>query len=336
MIHLFPHHLRTSTVSALCRGMAGDYSAWPLLRDALQDAGAEPAELAPVYMLGVMLDKEDDEAVLAWAECVGGERGRHVCAFVEFDRAVCNHDWTLKPRLNCGACNAKTRIWEKNIDEDGIATWDPEIRSWVPKPFSPNAVDWHRGFIRSLTCSWSDWLAHHGRLYWNAGQRVPCKKCGGRKVLEQSSAFGDCKVACLCGSGMIPRPLVEEVECRHDFPEGDGRWFPEACPSCSGTGRIHRSVLDTVQPLECVRLSSVSEALLQMDTGTMTLRGTAASGAYRFTRMKCPTCGGAAVVNTGMAPHDYARCPGCNGTNRWQCEAWTGLVFEMAEEPRGR
>ena len=94
--------------------------------------------------------------------------------------------------------------------------------------------DWSRGFIESLTCTAEAWFGDDRapglceRLWWDAGQTVPCGACGGRKGLS--------------------------VYERGEY--GPNRYF-EDCPTCHGSGELPRPIPTTAVPLRKLTLSTM-------------------------------------------------------------------------------
>lgn len=161
-------------------------------------------------------------------------------------------------------------------------------------------TQWSRGFISSLTISWSDWLAHHAALYWHPEQRVECPKCK--------------------GSGRAP--FANEWQCWTCGTEGKRG---------AASGTVPRPFVATAQPLELVRLTTWPHPRQRRDYSTeiVTDEGT-------FRRVKCAACDGTAVIpSPSGARHAYVQCPKCDGgrfpPNRWTCDKWKGLEFAMPE-----
>ncbi len=129
-----------------------------------------------------------------------------------------------------------------------------------------------RGFIGSVSASWSDWLAHHETLYYHSWQRVECPKC-----LLWEQCFGlklprDGSYKCECGgTGTIPRPIMEKRKCgrctdgwvTHRIWHGPSADDDEQstsssrCEHCGGSGSALANVLDTAQPIQEVRLTTL-------------------------------------------------------------------------------
>jgi len=85
--------------------------------------------------------------------------------------------------------------------------------------------EYRRGFIDSITISWSDFLRHHERLFWSPRQTVECSKCK--------------------GSGRAP--FANEWQCWTCGKQGIRG---------AASGRIHRLFVPTAQPIETVWLTT--------------------------------------------------------------------------------
>lgn len=335
MIDLIPAHLRTTNVTGLLANMeaTGDYSPWPLLRDALMDAGAQDADLAPVYRLAIQLEPENDEWRLEWARCVGGERGRLVQLGIELQHR--GYD-TSRPELILLANGGKWSDWPIV----GYCQNLPTHRHIAPIG-SPHFT-FRRGFVESITCSWSDWLTHSPRLFWHPAQTVECPECRGTTYRDANRANFRCRD---CTDGRVPRPLVEEVECPNKPWKQPGlsgpTCFTNKCKTCSGRGRMSQCVLSTCQPITEVTLTT--HPLARPDQGRRVHETIASRSEYfvvdgdgRFDRVKCPTCDGGPSGNRFGAMMIRASCHACRGEplNSWSCEAWPGIRFKMPQGDR--
>lgn len=175
-------------------------------------------------------------------------------------------------------------------------------------------TQWSRGFISSLTISWSDWLAHHAALYWHPEQRVECPKCK--------------------GSGRAP--FANEWQCWTCGTEGKRG---------AASGTVPRPFVATAQPLELMRLTTLDgQEAVDSATRMFTMEGEEGPRDYRFDRVKCPTCDGRGynrwtdmyvdgVRQYNDAPGNTVECPDCHGIplNCWTCDKWPGLEFTMPE-----
>lgn len=217
----------------------------------------------------------------------------------------------------------------------GLVRGMTEARDYAPWPLLRDALNDAEATGEELA------KAMHAWLYWHPRQaaEVPCPDCNRPAYCES------CKDR---HRVTVPRPLVEEVECPAcwsgmQWPAGREPGGPtppwEGCSRCSGSGRIHRSVLATCQPLEVVRLTTWPG-----DEPWHQQSYTVAVGPITFTRLKCPTCDGRGqYTRIGVLGPSRERdrkyrpperCPDCRGTppNRWTCEAWPEIVFEMPDE----
>lgn len=82
-----------------------------------------------------------------------------------------------------------------------------------------------RGFVSSVTCTATDWLAHADALLWHPEQTVPCEKCGGK----------------------------------WRSPEIDVEVVDRSCPGCKGKGTVPRPCPPTAQPITRVVLTDLTD-----------------------------------------------------------------------------
>lgn len=181
--------------------------------------------------------------------------------------------WSPAQKVECPKCKGEAETPSKELSL-GIAKYDPcECRTGrIPRPMT---------------------------------RKMRCGKCNGSRTIEQPSAFGDCKVACSCG-----------------------------------TGYTEQHISATCQPLERIAVSEIHPShIIEWGGGnvmTFVLLAGHNGTQYRFTRMKCRTCEGRGRVDAHMNGEDIIPrgvCPSCHGAtpNEWECDAWPGVVFEMPE-----
>lgn len=210
-------------------------------------------------------------------------------------------------KCECNGCQLRRR--EREIEKD-----NPHL--WIPIQFRQFGSP-RRGWLDSITLSWQDFLRHERDLIWSPAATDECPKCSGT------------------GSSSLPKMYATELRCRECEIDDPKRGLV-------GTGRIHRPMPATAQPIRGCRITSYDQ-IPTVDSGvldgqqewTITLRGTGRES-YTFSRVKCPTCDGTgdveqAATDTRMQGVFYRSCPTCHGTplNSWTCPEWPSVVFEM-------
>lgn len=125
-------------------------------------------------------------------------------------------------------------------------------------------IEWSRGFLSTLTCSWADWLRVAPEIAWGP---VPCKACGGTgngrhydPMEIEAIDEGGCS-AC-AGRGWTP-PTMVCPECKdHPGKHGPDMYLQHyACLTCKGSRRVPRPMPPTAQPVSRVRLTTVPPLL---------------------------------------------------------------------------
>ncbi len=346
LLSIIPEQFRTRDVASVANGLAdNDCATVPVLLDALRDADATDADLRRVLVGVRQAFKGSDTPRLVYADFLEerGEVDRAEFVRVQVELARIGHHHPAADRaaleqpdrkdLQCECHELRRRELWVSIGVDLFNSSCIVFDHHTVKQFTSGTgfsirrvgggsdeVHWSRGFISSVTCSWADWLRHHERLYWSPGQTVECTCRPGHVGWCYR-----CKNAFV--RGRIPRPLTDDLAA-------------------------------TCQPLEVVHFSSIpvdgsftnwlragGEASFELEDAT--------GRAYRFTREKCPTCGGRGTVRREVyPPFEYRMvssdmpavsrgriveedCP-CRHTppSRWHCDAWPGLVFVMPEQAR--
>lgn len=116
-------------------------------------------------------------------------------------------------------------------------------------------VEFRRGFIESVTCSWSDWLRHWATFAWRPAWKheVPCSFTGDKKERYDlryfSIEWGPCKDGKVWVSTEHERSDTGGIE--------GGTNFGRDCPKCKGTGRIKHTMPVSVQPIDRVVLTTM-------------------------------------------------------------------------------
>ncbi len=170
---------------------------------------------------------------------------------------------------------------------------------------SPHLTDMSRGFVSSLTLSWSDWLRHHEAIYWHAEQTVECEACGGT------------------GSSSLPKMYATELRCRECEADDPKRGLV-------GTGRIPRPFVATAQPLERVVITGDQLVYNRYGDHWFAIDG------HRFDRMTCSDCDGWGTLRATTFGNIGEACLTCRGQpiNSWRCETWPTITFVMPEAER--
>lgn len=325
---VIPEHLRTTTVVSLLHSMLAsrDFGPMPLLLDAMQDAGGRGEELAGVLHLWVCAEPGSDGPRLRYAEAVGGERGEFVRVQCELarphpckmpDRCIFGPKrlpfGPMQTKPFCGVQACRDLMWprERLFNREKSLFVGTNICKWFDERLAvyqlPHEDDLHydrlasavvsRGFISALTCSWSDWLAHHAVLYWHPEQ-----------VEECPSGICHCGESCDShnwGSGHSPV----------DMPDRIPRPFPA-----------------TAQPLETVRLTDArGREAVNWEAEWIVMPAPDGDGA-RFDRVTtCPACGHGMHLSDACEECDCGTGPDRYNA-RWTCPAWPRLRFEMPME----
>lgn len=128
--------------------------------------------------------------------------------------------------------------WYPDTLESGSVVWcQPVGRSATH--VAP--VEFRRGFLDSITCSWNDWLAIEQSVAWCPGVCL----CRGNPDIVSGidSGLGTCLFC--SGTGRTP-PTMACPECN----------WNGSCAYCSGSGRVPRLFLASMQPLTAVTLTT--------------------------------------------------------------------------------
>lgn len=292
-------------------------------------------DLEALY-LAILSRPDDDTPRLLYADMleeIGGqeERAEFIRVQVELARGLtCKSTVGYPPEyiceraklFNCTRCLSILREREflgKPVMIGGGFWTAPAKYADIIKLFGPiqqpeiGNVEWSRGFISSLTCSWSDWLAHHERLYWHPKQTADCDA-----------------ITCRCkGTGRIPRPLMVKVrcECRKGLPDHiQSHQWVIPCNTCHGTGTVERSLLDTAQPITTVKLTTAPTNIRNENQVWI--------GEHCFDRVKCWKCKDTPPRPANPLDDSELECPECHGQplNEWTCPAWPTIRFTMPAE----
>lgn len=238
LLAAIPAELRTRDVCGVLDGMieSNDYAATPVLVDAVRDAGGtEDHVLSVVRSLIYGVPKAD--APRLWyadwlRECGEVQQAEFIRCQVQLARLG---------ELQCKTCNGRGWYSISDMDSDDCIYCDlgrlrrRERESLGPTVGGTNMreneakwlegsplllgreiagggwmrafeVEWHRGFISSITISWADWLRHHERLFWSPRQTIHCELCFPlpKHIREQCTRCP--------GTGRIPRSFVNTAQ----------------------------------------------------------------------------------------------------------------------------
>jgi len=319
-----------------------DYNRWPILIDALRDADATDAELIPVHQWLIQCDASRDDARLAWADLVGGERGEFVKVQVELART---------PEL-IGVSQPCTELeWNNQFpphirrDKRWECT-DPRTRKGIVhfKAMNPR-WDELRRCERELWGSWPDENDMRAKI------RQECPAIADWVVLPSSLVSWRENVDRIAA---VERGFVSSIRCDWaDFLRHHAAliWSPSQtvevpcidcnrpayCSKCKDRHRVNipRPFVSTAQPIERCEFRDFP-FVQSHDEGPDVLYTT---DGYRFDRVKCGTCDGRGGMDDPNGPpgrEHWFSCSTCHGRplNLWRCDAWPGVGFVMPGSER--
>ena len=230
----------------------------------------------------------------------------------------------------CGGARRDELIYRERVlwmsETARIAPLFPDIFKNVMRfacPTASNAqhsLTWSRGFISSVTLSWSDFLRHHAALIWSPRQTVStCISVIADNNQQAQHYIREARIGnwvyghSLSGFIGRERGIVYWVGSRSDTRLANELkklgFDVRAVDSLEGTGRIPRPFVNTAQPIETVRLT------------------TWPGNQHAANSIQITDADGDLI---GQVMHRQL----CNGRslNRWECEAWPGVQFVMPEE----
>jgi len=246
-------------------------------------------------LCSILTSSQDDTPRLVYADWLEENGEPERAEFIRVQVGLAN---LSKKDISGSPVNPTHRIIDSRKSE--LRRRERELRTdenkakWYPVTyFNRLSAQDSRGFIDSITLSWSDWLLHEAALYWSREQTVECR------CMLHNPASMQRKTCVLCKDGRINRPFV-----------------PTAQP------------LSVVRLTTSGRQVTWTEWHTQTDhfyceIGTSLLR---------FDRVKCATCDGNSSRPSGWDERPICpQCQG-RPLNSWTCEErWAGLAFEMPE-----